>query len=143
MLSDRPRKVAIVGAGPSGTSAAYWLSKAQEQLDLTGQGHHGFHIHIYEKETRIGGRAKIVHPYGDEKRYQAVELGASIFADVNRNMVRLAKVRRPAEISKLSLSANLLTMTAIDTQAADQREAQRRRLHCRHLGRLAICHRGE
>lgn len=35
---------------------------------------------------------KVTYPFGDEKRYEAVELGASIFADVNRNMQRAAKV---------------------------------------------------
>ncbi|CAO1630352.1 unnamed protein product [Parajaminaea phylloscopi] len=85
------RKIAIVGGGPSGTSAAYWLSKAQAQLDQAGQGDQGFDVHLYEKEERIGGRTKAVYPYGDAERYEPAELGASIFADVNRNMVRFAK----------------------------------------------------
>lgn len=87
------KKIAIVGGGPSGTSAAYWLSKAQEQLEQLGHGSQGFDLHLYEKETHIGGRTKVVHPFDDDKNYDAVELGASIFADVNRNMVRFAKVR--------------------------------------------------
>jgi prenylcysteine oxidase / farnesylcysteine lyase len=85
-------KIAIIGSGPSGSSAAYWLSKAQDQLESLGRGSEGFDIHLYEKEDRIGGRVKVTYPFGDEKRYEAVELGASIFADVNRNMQRAAKV---------------------------------------------------
>lgn len=84
-----PRKVAIVGGGPSGTSAAYWLSQARKELD---KGDESLEIHLYEKEERIGGRTKVIYPYEDAERYQAVELGASIFADVNRNMARFAKV---------------------------------------------------
>lgn len=85
------RKIAIIGAGPSGTSAAYWLYKAQQKLQDVGRGSDGFDIHLYEKEERIGGRTKVVHPFDDDN-HAPVELGASIFADVNRNMVRFTKV---------------------------------------------------
>lgn len=89
--SPHRRRVAIIGGGPSGTSAAYWLSKAQEKLESLGRSNEGVEIHLYEKDTQIGGRTRVVYPYDDPQRYAAAELGASIFADVNRNLVRAAK----------------------------------------------------
>lgn len=45
-----PLRIAIIGAGAGGSSAAFWISKAQER--------HGIDVHIdvYEKENYIGGR---------------------------------------------------------------------------------------
>lgn len=88
-----PRRVAVIGGGPAGTSAAYWLNKVQEKLEKLGRGREErIDVDLYEKETRIGGRTKVAYPFDDEERYDAVELGASIFADVNRNMARFAGV---------------------------------------------------
>lgn len=88
--SSHSKKVAIIGGGASGSSAAYWLSKAQEKLDSLGRSAEGVDIHVYERDS-VGGRARVIYPYDDPQRYESVELGASIFADVNRNMVRFAK----------------------------------------------------
>lgn len=90
--SSGPRKIAIIGSGPSGASAAYWLSRAQQKLDRLGRTEEGFELHLYEREERIGGRVKVTYPFDDEEHYEPVELGASIFADVNKNMQRAAKV---------------------------------------------------
>lgn len=88
-------KVAIIGGGPGGTSAAYFLSKAQEILERQGRGSQGFDVTLYERNERIGGRTAVTHPYGDDK-LPAVELGASIFADVNRNLQRAVTVSSAA-----------------------------------------------
>lgn len=89
--SRAARKVAIIGGGAGGSSAAYFLSRAHEKLEAGGRGGEGFDITLLERDERIGGRAAVVHPY-DDPQYPAVELGASIFADVNKNMQRAVKV---------------------------------------------------
>ncbi|PWN52994.1 hypothetical protein IE53DRAFT_384552 [Violaceomyces palustris] len=92
---QRPKvwKVAIIGAGPSGTSAAYFLHQAQKILDSEhrlGDPEQIIDITVFEKETRIGGRTTVVHPY-DDQRFRPVEVGASIFAAVNYNLLRAVK----------------------------------------------------
>ncbi len=49
-LSDNYRKVAIIGAGPSGLSCAYFLALA------------GFDIHIYESKSKAGGMVSSAIP---------------------------------------------------------------------------------
>ncbi|KAH7340917.1 Prenylcysteine lyase-domain-containing protein [Rhizoctonia solani] len=77
-------KVAIIGAGAAGTSAAFWLSRAKSRLG------ENVTITIYDKNNYIGGRSTTVHPYNDEA-IPTVELGASIYVDANKNMVRAVK----------------------------------------------------
>lgn len=89
--NQRTKRIAILGAGPGGTSTAYFFSKAQQKLESEGRGSEGFEVTLFERDERIGGRAAIVHPYFDEK-LPAIELGASIFADVNKNLKRAAEV---------------------------------------------------
>ncbi|KAI0252652.1 FAD/NAD(P)-binding domain-containing protein [Lactifluus subvellereus] len=74
-------RVAIIGAGAGGSSAAFWIAKAKERhgLDVS--------VDIYERNDYIGGRSTTVYPYNDTT-YEPVELGASIFVDVNKNMQR-------------------------------------------------------
>lgn len=87
----RTRKIAIIGAGPSGTSAAYFLKQAQDHLlSLNLSSTEAFDITIYEREQRIGGRTAIIYPYNNDT-FDPVELGASIFADVNLNIRRAVK----------------------------------------------------
>ncbi|KAI9179947.1 hypothetical protein H9P43_005300 [Blastocladiella emersonii ATCC 22665] len=78
-----PKRVAIVGAGPGGTSAAYFLSKAFP----------GIEIDVFESADRIGGRC-----HSEELVLSAalnltarVEWGASIFVEENRNLVQAAR----------------------------------------------------
>ncbi|KZS96897.1 FAD/NAD(P)-binding domain-containing protein, partial [Sistotremastrum niveocremeum HHB9708] len=82
--SDSGRTVAIIGAGAAGSSAAFWIGKGRERLgvDVTAD--------IYEAEGYIGGRSTVVYPY-NSTQYVPVELGASIFVDVNKNMMRAAR----------------------------------------------------
>jgi prenylcysteine oxidase / farnesylcysteine lyase len=49
-VPQRPPRVAIIGAGAGGSSAAFWIAKAKERngLDVA--------IDIYERNDYIGGR---------------------------------------------------------------------------------------
>ncbi|KAJ7456623.1 Prenylcysteine lyase-domain-containing protein [Mycena latifolia] len=78
--NSRPR-IAIIGAGAGGSSAAFWISKAQERFGIDVE------VDLYEKESYIGGRSTVVYPYGNTS-LPAVELGASIFVKANKNMWR-------------------------------------------------------
>lgn len=110
--SSGSRKIAIIGSGPSGASAAYWLSRAQQKLDRLGRTQEGFELHLYEREERIGGRVKVTYPFDDKEHYDPVELGASIFADVNKNMQRAAKVSSCMPAGGESTSASGPELTA-------------------------------
>ncbi|KAJ6574731.1 Prenylcysteine lyase-domain-containing protein [Mycena capillaripes] len=80
--NSKPR-IAIIGAGAGGTSAAFWISKAKERFGVD------VGIDVYEKESYVGGRAcsTVVFPY-ENTSLPAVELGASIFVKANKNMWR-------------------------------------------------------
>ena len=45
-----PNRIAIVGAGAGGSSAAFWISKAKERFGLD------IEIDVYDKNAYIGGR---------------------------------------------------------------------------------------
>lgn len=102
--TSRTRKVAIIGAGAGGTSAAYFLSKAQDRLENLGMSSESIDVTIFERDERIGGRTTVIHPYHDE-RLPAIELGASIFADVNKNLKRAAKQFGLSTGAKIGLGA--------------------------------------
>jgi prenylcysteine oxidase/farnesylcysteine lyase len=89
-MYNRVRRVAIIGAGAGGSSASYFLSKANQKLESLGYGSEGIDVTVFERDERIGGRTTVIHPYDDE-RYPAIEVGASIFADVNKNLQRASK----------------------------------------------------
>ena len=90
-------RVAVVGAGISGTSAAYLLSKAQKHLDkVNAYGIPGCKnvtwpervlVTVYERSERIGGRIQSIHPLDDPK-CPPIESGASIFSEVNAHLVQ-------------------------------------------------------
>ena len=71
---SQPR-VAIIGAGPGGSSSAFTLS----QNPITTV--------IYEKTDRVGGRVEAIDVFN-----QTIELGASIYVDVNVNLVNAVKL---------------------------------------------------
>lgn len=48
--STPPNRVAIVGAGAAGSSAAFWIAKAKERFGLD------IEVDVYEKNDYIGGR---------------------------------------------------------------------------------------
>ncbi|KAJ1325903.1 prenylcysteine oxidase [Microdochium nivale] len=70
------KQVAIIGAGAAGASTAYHLHKfaAEEGIELN--------ITIFEKTSHIGGRSLTANAFDDP--LQPVELGASIFVEVNQ-----------------------------------------------------------
>ncbi|KAI0828535.1 Prenylcysteine lyase-domain-containing protein [Trametes gibbosa] len=76
-----PNRIAIVGAGAGGSSAAFWIAKAKERYGLD------IEVDVYDKNPYIGGRSTVVLPYEDDS-LEPVELGASIFVKVNKNLWR-------------------------------------------------------
>lgn len=122
---NRTRHVAVIGAGPGGSSAAFWLGQAQLKLEQerkrTQDGsrcQEDIEVVLFEKEERVGGRTTVVHPYDDEK-YEPIELGASIFADVNRNLVRSAKVSSGQVVLQIQ-QTDQLSYFAVALQPGDQ-----------------------
>ncbi|KAL0950719.1 hypothetical protein HGRIS_007495 [Hohenbuehelia grisea] len=85
-------RIAIVGAGAGGSSAAYWISRAKERFGLDVE------IDVYEREGYIGGRSTTIYPYND-RSLQPLELGASLFVEINKNLWRASEefnlTRRP------------------------------------------------
>ncbi|TFK76732.1 hypothetical protein BDN72DRAFT_890547 [Pluteus cervinus] len=77
-------RIAIIGAGAGGSSAAFWISKAKQRFGLDVE------VDVYEKSDYIGGRSTVVYPHND-KAYPAVELGASIFVRANKNLWRASE----------------------------------------------------
>ncbi|RSH90653.1 hypothetical protein EHS25_001258 [Saitozyma podzolica] len=90
----RPKRIAIVGAGASGSATAFFLRRAArvmaERIGVPEEKLVG-DIVVFDKEGYIGGRSTTVHPHGDPN-LRPVELGASIFVEANRHMVKAAKL---------------------------------------------------
>lgn len=74
---DHAHRIAIIGGGAAGSSAAYHLHKFAEASD----NHIPLEITLFEKESRIGGRTTTVNALNDSAF--PVELGGSIFVEVN------------------------------------------------------------
>ncbi|KAF7890640.1 hypothetical protein EAF00_008955 [Botryotinia globosa] len=69
------KRIAIIGAGAGGSSSAYHLQKYAAESDLA------INVTVFERSSYIGGRSTTVNAYGNS--LEPVELGASIFVDVN------------------------------------------------------------
>jgi prenylcysteine oxidase/farnesylcysteine lyase len=95
------RRVAIIGAGAAGSSAAYFLNQAftlkqtQQQKTEEDDDVPTPEITIYESTSRIGGRVKVVNVAVNETDPETgspivsmypVEIGASMFVNVNKYM---------------------------------------------------------
>ncbi|KAG5339896.1 hypothetical protein C0989_003043 [Termitomyces sp. Mn162] len=80
VINDVPR-VAVIGAGAGGSSAAFWISKAKERFNVS------IEVDVFEKASYIGGRSITVYPY-DNSSLPPLELGASIFVAANKNLWR-------------------------------------------------------
>ncbi|KAI8939339.1 hypothetical protein NX059_003130 [Plenodomus lindquistii] len=80
---NSPKRVAIIGAGAGGSSAAYHLSQYAADASIP------IHITVYERNTYVGGRTTTVSPWDDPTL--AVELGGSIFVEVNQIMMAAAQ----------------------------------------------------
>ena len=75
-----PHGIAIIGAGAGGSSAAFWAAKARARAGVSVE------IDVYDKAEYVGGRSTVVFPYN--RTFEPVELGASIFVQVNKNLWR-------------------------------------------------------
>ncbi|KAI5123737.1 hypothetical protein M0805_000330 [Coniferiporia weirii] len=76
-----PHKIAIIGSGAGGSSAAFWAAKARMRSGVAVE------VDVYERSSYAGGRSTTVYPYGDTT-LDPVELGASIFVTANKNLWR-------------------------------------------------------
>lgn len=76
------KSVAIIGAGSGGASAAYYLNRFKHPCSRVN-------ITVYERSSYVGGRSTTIDVYGDPT--EPVELGASIFVEVNKNLVSAAR----------------------------------------------------
>ncbi|KZT23798.1 FAD/NAD(P)-binding domain-containing protein [Neolentinus lepideus HHB14362 ss-1] len=77
-------RVAIIGAGAGGSSAAFWISKAKRRSEVEVE------VDVYEASEYIGGRSTVVYPYNNTQ-LKPVELGASIFVKNNKNLWRASQ----------------------------------------------------
>lgn len=78
-----PYRVAIIGAGPAGSSTAYHLTQYAQAAGIP------INITIFDRNDYIGGRSTTVNAL-DDPRYP-VELGASIFVAVNQILVNATR----------------------------------------------------
>ncbi|TFK79186.1 FAD/NAD(P)-binding domain-containing protein, partial [Polyporus arcularius HHB13444] len=72
-----PNRIAVIGAGAAGSSAAFWLAKAAERNGLDVE------VDVYDKNAYIGGRSTTVQPYNDPS-LEPTELGGSVFVPPNK-----------------------------------------------------------
>lgn len=49
-LDEAPERIAIIGAGAGGSSAAFWVAKAKERYGI------GIEVDLYERNGYVGGR---------------------------------------------------------------------------------------
>lgn len=89
-------KVAIIGAGISGLSAAYYLRTANNQLDQ-------HHITVYEQAAQIGGHTATIDVSLDGQAY-AIDTGFIVFNDrTYPNFIKLLEqlgvASQPTEMS--------------------------------------------
>ncbi|KAL6709422.1 hypothetical protein ACN47E_001357 [Coniothyrium glycines] len=77
------KRVAIIGAGAGGSSAAYHLAQYAAEASIP------INITVFERNSYIGGRTTTVDAWDDPNT--PVELGGSIFVEVNHIMVEAMK----------------------------------------------------
>ncbi|KAF2667001.1 FAD/NAD(P)-binding domain-containing protein [Microthyrium microscopicum] len=77
-INDNPKRIAIIGAGAAGTSAAY-------HLRTLSTGAFPLSITIFDRASYIGGRSTTVNAFSSPEH--PIELGASIFVPVNQILV--------------------------------------------------------
>ena len=90
-------KIAVVGSGISGLSAAYYLSKKHK-------------IDLFEKEDHFGGHSYTVDvPINNSKNLISIDLGFIVFNKINYpNLVELfSSIQIPYEQSNMSFSVSV------------------------------------
>ncbi|KAL2915004.1 hypothetical protein HK105_205548 [Polyrhizophydium stewartii] len=90
-------RIAVIGAGAAGASFTYFLKR------FSAEGRFGADVTVFDRESRIGGRAHVLpltvdvcdpQPAGKSecrKEDMIIELGASIFAKANAHMVNASR----------------------------------------------------
>jgi len=73
----QPHRIAIIGAGAAGSSAAYYLQRHAAAQHLSTP----LNVTVFDLNPRVGGRTTTVNAF-DDPAYP-VELGASIFVRIN------------------------------------------------------------
>ncbi|KAJ5290350.1 acetamidase [Penicillium atrosanguineum] len=81
--STAPKRVAVIGAGAGGSFAAFELRKLADKADIPVD------ITVFERASYVGGRSTTVNVF-DHPAYP-IELGASIFVEVNHNLVNASR----------------------------------------------------
>jgi prenylcysteine oxidase / farnesylcysteine lyase len=81
LSTPKPHRIAIIGGGAAGTSAAYHL---RTFLDASPRRHvlPDINITLFETESRVGGRTTTVNALNDTQ--YPTELGGSIFVEINQ-----------------------------------------------------------
>ncbi|KAF4549781.1 Hypothetical protein D9617_20g028370 [Elsinoe fawcettii] len=82
--SSGPKRIAIIGAGPAGSSTAYHLHRFAAEASIP------INITIYDRNATAGGRSTTIHAYDDPSQ-PPLEVGASIFVSVNEIMVNATR----------------------------------------------------
>ncbi|OAX82527.1 hypothetical protein ACJ72_03125 [Emergomyces africanus] len=77
------KRVAVIGAGSAGASTAYYLRHFTDFFSIP------LNITVYERASYIGGRSTTVNLFDDPAH--PIELGASIFVEVNKNLIQASK----------------------------------------------------
>ncbi|GAA5901766.1 uncharacterized protein JCM6883_000388 [Sporobolomyces salmoneus] len=100
-LDQEGPRIAIIGAGAGGSSAAYFLRhfSALTSRNLSTQ------VTIYESSDYVGGRSTVSWPwlndpyspppysgFEEEEEVEPIELGASIFVSVNKNLEKAVRI---------------------------------------------------
>ncbi|KAI7885671.1 hypothetical protein K492DRAFT_157009 [Lichtheimia hyalospora FSU 10163] len=83
----REKRVAIIGGGAAGTSAAFWLKNAFPTTTKSGVQ---VSATLYERSNFLGGRSTVI-PIKDDPELGLFELGASIFIERNYNLMNATK----------------------------------------------------
>ncbi|KAG1144585.1 hypothetical protein G6F37_006174 [Rhizopus arrhizus] len=78
------KSVAIIGGGAAGTSTAFWLNSVfpKDKISIT----------LYEKTRLLGGRSTTVAIKDNATAWGMIELGASIFVEANKNLMKATDV---------------------------------------------------
>ncbi|PGG96869.1 hypothetical protein AJ79_09431 [Helicocarpus griseus UAMH5409] len=77
------KRVAVIGAGSAGASTAYYLRHFTDFFSIP------LNITVYERAPYVGGRSTTINLFDDPSL--PIELGASIFVEVNKNLIRATK----------------------------------------------------
>ncbi|KAI9746917.1 MAG: hypothetical protein M4579_007561, partial [Chaenotheca gracillima] len=80
---EQMRRVAIIGAGSAGSSAAYYINKYSAEFGIHPE------ITVFERSSYIGGRSTTINVHSNP--LEPVEVGASIFVEANTNLFTAVK----------------------------------------------------